>query len=95
VLFGHQDFEASLKFLNPADQFALLALRGSRLGQPGARQFASRLGNLGVHGFFALDQIVTAQSRHGSESNLRQEASHRFHQRVGVRLVVVPLERDA
>jgi hypothetical protein len=61
VFFGHQDLEASLKFLNSAGQFAPLALRGSRLGLAGARQIASHLGDLGAHGFFALDQIVTAQ----------------------------------
>ena len=62
MLLGHQGFKPSLQFLDPAGVLAPLALGSDRLGLPGARQFASRLGNLGVHGFFALDQIVTAQS---------------------------------
>jgi hypothetical protein len=41
---------------------AAIALGGGRLSLAGTRQFTSRLGDLGAHGFFALDQIVSTQS---------------------------------
>ena len=62
MLLSHQHLEASLQLLDPAGVFAAVALRGCQLDMPGARQIAVRLGDLGAHGFFAFDQIVTAQS---------------------------------
>jgi len=62
VFFGHQRLEVRLQLLDPAGVLAAIALGCGRLGLAGAHQFASHLGDLGAHGFFALDQIVTAQS---------------------------------
>ena len=62
MLLGHQDFEAGLQLLDPAGVLAVIVLGGGRLSLAGTRQFASRLGDLGAHGLFPLDQIATAQS---------------------------------
>ena len=62
VLLGHQGLDASLQFLDPTGVRAAVALGDGRLGLAGARQLTAHLGDLGAHGFFALDQIVTAQS---------------------------------
>ena len=62
MLLGHQCLQVSLQLLDPAGVFAAVALRGCQLDMPGARQIAVRLGDLGAHGFFVLDQIVAPQS---------------------------------
>jgi hypothetical protein len=62
VLLGHQGFEVNLQLLDPAAVLAPFGFGRGRLGMASASQFAARLGDLGAHGFFALDQIVAAQS---------------------------------
>ena len=61
MLFGHQSFKPSLQFLDPTGVLAAVALRGSSLGLAGVRQLATRLGDLGAHDVFALDQIAATQ----------------------------------